>query len=63
MHALDEYDLARLSDEELVLLIASTFGNGDPPANGVVSRMESLFNVQVCLCVYLLSFFSVYCPV
>ncbi|KAK2169168.1 hypothetical protein LSH36_12g26014 [Paralvinella palmiformis] len=35
IYALDEYDLSWLPDEELVLLIASTFGNGDPPANGV----------------------------
>ncbi|XP_078277885.1 nitric oxide synthase 1 [Rhinoraja longicauda] len=32
--AMDEYDIVHLEHEALVLVITSTFGNGDPPENG-----------------------------
>ncbi|GAU91819.1 hypothetical protein RvY_04004-2 [Ramazzottius varieornatus] len=32
--AANEYDVQNLKDEQLVLVITSTFGNGDPPENG-----------------------------
>ncbi|KAG7260687.1 hypothetical protein CRUP_021501 [Coryphaenoides rupestris] len=32
--ALDEYDVVDLEHETLVLVVTSTFGNGDPPENG-----------------------------
>ncbi|XP_072115018.1 nitric oxide synthase 1-like [Mobula birostris] len=31
---MDEYDIVNLEHESLVLVVASTFGNGDPPENG-----------------------------
>lgn len=31
---LNEYNLSNLKEEELVLIIASTTGNGDSPTNG-----------------------------
>ena len=31
---MDEYDVANLEHETLLLIISSTFGNGDPPENG-----------------------------
>ncbi|XP_034776546.2 nitric oxide synthase 3-like [Acipenser ruthenus] len=31
---MDEYDIVNLEHENLVLVITSTFGNGDPPENG-----------------------------
>lgn len=34
--AMDEYDTVDLEHETLVLVVTSTFGNGDPPENGEV---------------------------
>ena len=34
---MDSYDVISLEHESLVLVITSTFGNGDPPENGEVS--------------------------
>ena len=31
---MEDYDIADLEHEALVLLVTSTFGNGDPPENG-----------------------------
>ncbi|XP_066268552.1 nitric oxide synthase 1-like [Branchiostoma lanceolatum] len=31
---MDEYDMAQLNKEQLVVIVTSTFGNGDPPDNG-----------------------------
>ena len=33
---MDEYRLSRLDEEKLLLVVTSTFGNGDPPENGEV---------------------------
>ncbi|KAG8147307.1 hypothetical protein E2320_022344, partial [Naja naja] len=38
---LDEYDVVSLEHETLVLVVTSTFGNGDPPENGEM-RFNSL---------------------
>ena len=32
--AADQYDLTHLEHEALLLVVTSTFGNGDPPDNG-----------------------------
>lgn len=34
--SMDEYDVVHLEHETLVLVVTSTFGNGDPPENGEV---------------------------
>lgn len=34
---MEEYDIVHLEHEALVLVVTSTFGNGDPPENGEVS--------------------------
>ena len=36
---MDEYDVVDLEHETLVLVVTSTFGNGDPPENGEVCRL------------------------
>lgn len=33
---MDEYDIVHLEHETMVLVVTSTFGNGDPPENGEV---------------------------
>lgn len=33
---MDDYDVVHLEHETLVLVVTSTFGNGDPPENGEV---------------------------
>ena len=33
---MDQYDIVNLEHEALVLVVTSTFGNGDPPENGEV---------------------------
>lgn len=34
-----EYDMFSIEHETLLLIVTSTFGNGEPPANGVVSAL------------------------
>lgn len=34
---MDEYRLSNLEEEQLLLVVTSTFGNGDSPSNGEVS--------------------------
>ncbi|XP_011410183.2 PREDICTED: nitric oxide synthase, endothelial-like [Amphimedon queenslandica] len=34
VYCMDEYNRANLEHEQLVLIVTSTFGSGDPPANG-----------------------------
>lgn len=36
--SMEEYDIVHLEHETLVLVVTSTFGNGDPPENGEVRR-------------------------
>lgn len=36
--SMDEYDTSKLEHEALILVVASTFGNGDPPENGQVNN-------------------------
>jgi sulfite reductase alpha subunit-like flavoprotein len=37
---MEEYDIVHLEHETLVLVVTSTFGNGDPPENGEVRWMD-----------------------
>lgn len=37
---MEDYDFSDLEYEELLLVVTSTFGNGDPPENGEVNHMN-----------------------
>ncbi|XP_014368149.2 nitric oxide synthase [Papilio machaon] len=44
VHCMSEYDMFSIEHETLVLIVTSTFGNGEPPANGV-EFAEHLFQM------------------
>ena len=51
VYCMDEYNRANLEHEQLVLIVTSTFGSGDPPANGEVrTNLSDLFLIPVCSC-------------
>lgn len=36
VHCMADYDISSMEHEALLLIVTSTFGNGDPPENGEV---------------------------
>lgn len=45
---MDDYDVVDLEHETLVLVVTSTFGNGDPPENGEVCARGSSGRLDRC---------------
>ena len=37
-----QYDISELEHEAIVLVVTSTFGNGDPPDNGKVGTLYTI---------------------
>lgn len=51
-----DYDITSIEHEALLLVVTSTFGNGDPPENGVVSTVylcRFKYPGQICNIFYL----------
>lgn len=46
VYCMSDYDISNIEHEALLLVVTSTFGNGDSPENGEVNyRAEFLFNL------------------
>lgn len=39
VYCMSDYDISNIEHEALLLVVTSTFGNGDPPENGEVSLL------------------------
>lgn len=63
---MEEYDKAKLEHEQLLIIVTSTFGSGDPPANGEVHEYMynlgtySLKKLSECALVYCILLFVLY---
>lgn len=41
VYSMNEYDIINIEHETLILVVTSTFGNGDPPENGEVKKLKN----------------------
>lgn len=49
VYCMEDYNKANLEQEQLVLVVTSTFGSGDPPSNGEVWLYVELMCMCVCV--------------
>lgn len=45
---MSDYDMSSIEHEALLLVVTSTFGNGDPPENGEVSTLVIVCIQNLC---------------
>lgn len=43
VYCMSDYDISNIEHEALLLVVTSTFGNGDPPENGEVSLLVNYY--------------------
>lgn len=43
VYCMEDYDISNIEHEALLLVVTSTFGNGDPPENGLVRSQTPIF--------------------
>ena len=52
---MEEYSYPDIENEQLVLIVTSTFGNGDPPENGEVNCFGCVLFMHletvICYCI------------
>lgn len=47
VYSMADYDISSIEHEALLLVVTSTFGNGDPPENGEVSDNNGSFSFRL----------------
>lgn len=47
IYCMSDYDISSIEHEALLIVVASTFGNGDPPENGEVSFIRRKNNCVI----------------
>lgn len=52
---MSDYDMSSIEHEALLLVVTSTFGNGDPPENGEVSNLVTGGTQYLCGVAYYIS--------
>jgi len=45
---MSDYDMSSIEHEALLLVVTSTFGNGDPPENGEVRNLFTASTQYLC---------------
>jgi sulfite reductase alpha subunit-like flavoprotein len=45
---MSDYDMSSIEHEALLLVVTSTFGNGDPPENGEVRNLVTVGKQYLC---------------
>jgi len=52
---MSDYDMSSIEHEALLLVVTSTFGNGDPPENGEVRNLVTAGTQYLCGLAYKIS--------
>ena len=52
---MSDYDMSSIEHEALLLVVTSTFGNGDPPENGEVCNLVTAGTQDLCRVAYNIS--------